>query len=141
PAPQELRLLNPFEQALNAWKTRQAQIYELRKDSLASIREERDATLEVDEAERQRRANERKASEEARNARAAEIAALREQAKSQPLDLTGNDSQAEKKRLKQLEDDAKKVAELRVRLLQAQGKEQEAIQAEFETRYGDLLKR
>jgi tape measure domain len=130
-----------IEQAFNAWKTRQAQISQLRKDSIASILEERDATLEVDEAERKRRENERKSREEARNARAAEIAALREQARDRTIDLTANDPEAEKKRLKQLEDDAKKVAELRVRLLQAQGKEQEAIQVEFETRYGDLLKR
>ena len=131
-----------IDQAVNDFKARQTQITQLRKDSIASILEERDATLEVDAAEKQRRENERKAREEARTARAAEIAAIQEQARNQTIDLSGaNSKKTEQKRLKQLEDDAKKVAELRVRLLQAQGKEEEAIQAEFEARYGDLLKR
>lgn len=119
---------------------RLSRINDIRNDSIATILAERDAILESAQADRERSEQERENREAARLEREKNIAALREAAKNTPVELGGNDKESKQKE-KQAASDRRALAELEIQLLRAQGKEQEALRLEFETKYGDMLKR
>lgn len=116
------------------------QINDIRRDSIGEILAERDAILETAKAERERSEQERKNREAARIEREKNIAALRNEAKNTPIELGGN-GKGKNPNDKQEENDRKALAELNIQLLRAQGKEQEAAQAQLELKYGEMLKR
>lgn len=131
-----------LDDASKALEQRLTRINEIRQDSIADILAERDAILEGAAAERERLEQARKNREEDRKNREAKIAELRLEAKNTPITLgDGNDKGLKDKQEKQAGKDQKALADLEVQLLREQGKEQEALRLEFETKYGEMLER
>lgn len=110
-----------------------------RDATIEGILAERDATFQLTAADKARREAERAAAAERQKAREKEIAALRARAKNTPIELgggAGKDAAVE-----QQKKDAEALSQLRIQLLKAQGREQEAASAEFEAKYGEMLQR